>query len=536
MDNRRRLQLLLLLLLQMRLFGIANSMDSFEQLFSNSYAQFSSQPISFRLPMPTELQGSMIHNGLGLFDFEHRSFVHPFDGLAKLTKIDFVPGSRRGNFSMKFLRTAVFEQSLLRNDIAPYLFFDGVEPAFNLLQRALSLLHGLDNMNVNVVRLRSETYANYSAYLALNDITRSYRFDPVSLDTLGCVKAQAFETEDTNSILGFLSHLSSAHPLPEFGTDYYLTFVTSIDPKKILQSEWSCSVSIVRMTSDTERQVLHTWQLSQASYMHSFAATRRLVLLFLNPLFINMAAMVTTADPVRSLDWRPDRPMRVLWLDLRTGATGEAAIVDRHFLMHHINAYEEGPEVGNASSATVIVDATAYPDLGFLQNLTRKNLRDPTLRNQIPVNSLLRRYRVHLATGTVQPLEVPYRQANDPIRSLEMPVINEAYRFRRYCFVYGVLLKSDSRDLAKVSLVKKSLCNAADDRRWHADRHFPSEPVFYQARGASAEDDGYLVSLIMDAPRNVTYVGVFNATDMTLVNEADLPTWVPYRLHGKAFP
>ena len=61
------------------------------------------------------------------------------------------------------------------------------------------------------------------------------------------------------------------------------------------------------------------------------------------------------------------------------------------------------------------------------------------------------------------------------------------------------------------------------------------EPVFVGRPGAEDEDDGVVLVPMLDGPNRSSYLAVLNATDLRLLTTAQLPTVVPYNLHGRFF-
>ena len=64
---------------------------------------------------------------------------------------------------------------------------------------------------------------------------------------------------------------------------------------------------------------------------------------------------------------------------------------------------------------------------------------------------------------------------------IDMPTINEKYRFQHYCKVYGIVLKKDNITLSKISIAKKDLCgNIEEDAEWFEEGHYPVELGLWQ--------------------------------------------------------
>ena len=197
--------------------------------------------------------------------------------------------------------------------------------------------------------------------------------------------------------------------------------------------------------------------------------------------------------------------------------------------MHHINSYEVDPH-------TIIADAVVYPNLDVMYELQLSTMRDPKLWNTFNANSRLKRYTIHLDTGRIESEALRSKHSHlDFISRLDLPCINEKFRFRSYCYVYGVVLKADGIHTGDVRLVKKNMCTHEEDSYWSRENHYVMEPTFIPNPNSIKEDDGYLFSHVLDGQRKLSYLGIWNASTMELINFSYLPSTIPFSLHGHFF-
>ena len=234
-------------------------------------------------------------------------------------------------------------------------------------------------------------------------------------------------------------------------------------------------------------------------------------------------------EPISCFEWEGSKPASLYIVDLKTEKMQELSIPCL-FTFHHVNAYDEGPD-------TIIMDVSSYPSPSLLYHLQLEILRDPMKRNSGSPHATLKRLRINLSNGTVDELPLDLNLASPSLSSfLDMPVINEQFRSKFYCYVYGLVPKSDNLTLSDHLVVKKDLCGQGKlDRSWKIAGHSPSEPWFVPSPHGMAEDDGLLMVPVLDFRRAVTYLAVLDAMTMTLVNQADMPTYIPLSLHGRYF-
>ena len=88
------------------------------------------------------------------------------------------------------------------------------------------------------------------------------------------------------------------------------------------------------------------------------------------------------------------------------------------------------------------------------------NLLQANIYQVANVQPRFSRYRINTKSGKVVPSQFPNSIKNRFINNFDFPTINEEYRGRKYCFVYGMSAIAYSR----VALVKKNLCNSDEDK------------------------------------------------------------------------
>lgn len=464
-----------------------------------------------------------IRNGLGRFEVGRRNFTHSFDAFGKLSSWMF-PGNGSAFFTTKYLQSDFYKESVRENDIASYLMFETVVPGFNEFQKLEALARGIDNMNVNIYKFTNQNQNNESQFIVLNDFWKIYQIEPSSLTTLKSITAAVPRGKHSGGF-AFLSFLSSAHPLPEKGTLNHFTFVSSVSVVPGISSK----ITLVRIRSATDREAVAQWDVAKVPYMHSFSVTERHVIFFAAPFYVNVGKMLRTAEPFDSLDWNGNEDTTVYVIDIKTGRV-QTLRIPNVFTMHHINAFE-------INDSKIVVDISAYPSPAFVKNLEIAILRDIVKRNKFDAHAILKRYVIDLKNNNAS--LITFETHGVPCANkLDMPTINEHYRYRKYCFVYGVVLKWDDGRLSRIAIVKKDLCGLNRDRKWFVPNHYPAESWFvpFPSYKAKHEDDGYLLVPVLDGVKKTSYIAFIDARTMVTTHRAYLPTAVPFSLHGRFFP
>ena len=278
-------------------------------------------------------------------------------------------------------------------------------------------------------------------------------------------------------------------------------------------------------------------------YIHSFSVTEHYAIIFFYPLVWIGPKFLHLKPPNQSLEWRGESQRTVVHvLDLQTGASVAELETDPIFSFHHIDAYEE------AGGQEIIVRLVGYPKGHVVRefwDMPLETLRNPASRD-IPRPGCIpepHEFRIDLGRGVVEHSLLTDSSAPDDqgisASRLELPRVNDAWAGLRHCFTYGIVLNSlVGRDelWAAEALSKFDLCGQGGSKLWRRENHYPSEPVFVPAPGAQAEDDGVLLSAVLDGDSGGSYLLVLNATNMETLATAEVEgSHMPFGFHGDFF-
>jgi carotenoid cleavage dioxygenase-like enzyme len=249
--------------------------------------------------------------------------------------------------------------------------------------------------------------------------------------------------------------------------------------------------------------------------MHSFALTERYVVLVEFPLVVNPPSLALSGRPfIENYRWEPERGTTFLVIDRQDGTIRARVPGPAFFAFHHVNAFEDGRQL--------VLDLCAYDDASIVQALYLDRLRAGTATP----HAQLRRYRVPLDGGAVLDEALPGE-------SLELPRIDYRNRNGRpYRFAYGAGARSAGDFLNQ--LVKVDL-DSGEARTWSEDYCYPGEPVFVAAPDQSAEDDGAILSVVLDARAEASFLLVLDAHTFTELARAHAPLRIPFGFHGSFF-
>ena len=331
--------------------------------------------------------------------------------------------------------------------------------------------------------------------MALGEFGYPYLIDPEDLSTKG-----AFNYE------GKLPGNMTAHPridpdtgeLLFFGYDVfepYLTYMRADAQGKMLQVE--------------------PITLTGPSMMHDFAVTENYVVFMeMQVRFSWFSALTGGALPFK---WDEDAVCRFGVMP-RTGTDGDVKWFDvpSCFVFHIMNSYQSGDEV--------IVDAARYDKLWV------KNSHD------FFHPAHLSRFSMNMQTGRVSVTRIYDKP-------MEFPQVNRELWTKPYRYGYSLAVDevNDSPELidrAEGGIYKYDLQTGEVDAYLPGVQLTPGEAVFIAAEGASAEDEGYLVSYVYDRNSETSALCLFDATRVSAgpIARVQLPVRVPVGFHGVWVP
>jgi beta,beta-carotene 9',10'-dioxygenase len=70
---------------------------------------------------------------------------------------------------------------------------------------------------------------------------------------------------------------------------------------------------------------------------------------------------------------------------------------------------------------------------------------------------------------------------------------------------------------------------------WYEDGCYPGEPVFVATPRAANEDDGVLLSVVLDAKKATSFLLILDASSFREVARAEVPHHIPFGFHGNYF-
>lgn len=445
--------------------------------------------------IPEWLTGTLVRNGPGKFEIGDMSLRHWFDGLAMLHRFSFAGG--RVSYANRYLRTEAF-RAAEQGDLSFGEF--GTDPPRSILKRATTIFRPdlTDNCSFNVARLGDD-------YIAMTETPSPVAFDPDTLETLGV----------PYSVPGG-QHVT-AHPHYDRATGEMLSLATHFGRRprhRLVAQKDRASARIL-----AELPAMG----GEPSYMHSFGLTDNYIVLTACPFIVNPLQLGLSNRPfIENFRWKPKEGTRFYVIEHGSGELRGSFETDAFFAFHHVNVFERGAELA--------VDLILYEDPDVIDALYLDELRASPPSEA--VHGRFHRYRIDLESGAVGDEQLCGEM-------FELPQIDyERCNGRPYRYVYGAAVDSDTGgepadfldQIVKVDLESGALAV------WQEPGSYPGEAIFVPSpRRGRREDEGVLLSVVLDCRDTGSYLLVLDAETLTELGRARLPHHVPFGFHGQYF-
>lgn len=464
----------------------------FELGFGKTDAEIQVDQLPLIGQFPAWLRGTLIRNGPGTFHVGDETYRHWFDGLAMLHKFTFANGVVA--YTNNYLDTQSYRSAMDQGQIVYSEF--ATDPQWSMLDRIKNVFNPkvTDSAKVNIAKIGEQ-------YMALAETPIQVTFDPHTLATTGTF---TFE-EKLNG------QMTTVHPQIDSSRNQIYNLVTRFHQ--------TSHYRIYQLENGRNPKIIASIPVNKPAYMHSFGMSENYFILTEFPLVVNSLALLFWLKPyIENYQWKPQKGTRITVINRHSGEIETRITSDPFFAFHHINAFEKGDEL--------IFDIDAYTDANIIQSFYLDKLASPI--SEIPFGNLCR-YRINMKNKRI---------SSETLSEvcMELPVFDVA-RYNNsedYRFIYAVSINEKQRSGFYNQLVKVDVQGKAD-ANWYQPGCFPGEPIFVGRPGREREDDGVILSVVLDENAQTSFLLALDAETFSEIGRAEIPQAVLFGYHGAFF-
>lgn len=453
------------------------------------------QLLQIKGEVPHWLSGTYCRNGpvnVAIDDLKNR---HWFDGLAMLHAFKIDKGSIF--YTNKFLRTQAYTE-VFNNSSFNYLgfatpftlnWYEKVKKWLNFPRQPI-----LSNANQNILRINKR-------FVALGEKISQVM---INIDTLNSLKAFDFPIKRDAECCW-----ESTHPHDEVCAKRYINYFTEFAETNFYL--------VYSLQGDQEQfQQIAKIPVSNPSYMHSFAVTENFIILTEFPLILTNR-LNTELPFIDQFKWIPQKGTNFLVIDRKNGQLVGNYKTMAFFAFHHVNAFE--------NEGKIHLDLICYEDAQIISRLA-DHARPTTELENYSISRLVR-FTLDFASAGITS-NILFKKFN------EFPCINPHYKQKNYQFVYlcdgrDTLLINEIRPLYKVNVQTKQYLE------WSEEGCYPGEPFFIKSPYAQKEDEGVVLSIVIDAEKYQSFLLILDAMSFKEICRAQVPHVIPTGMHGQFF-
>jgi carotenoid cleavage dioxygenase len=453
--------------------------------------------------IPPELNGAYLRNGTNTQFDDINSRRHMFNGDGMLHQVQINDGS--ATYSNTYIRTPRFEAQAAHGKEIYTEFGDvagGGKPALvkvivEMLQKKKGIIPNLADLN-NGSATTAIQYHNGRLF-CLQETCYPFALDTTIKDGLLSLNGKgAMESFDDKIVSPF-----TAHPKidPDNG-DWYL-YSTDIRTGKVFYG---------LLSNGELKKFEEIFEADPAiGFLHDYYITENYSVFPNVSLRSNMKGLSGPEGSAFTFDADHKLQFGVIKKDHQQGDSIQWFTTDLPgHLWHTINGWEETREDGGTDIVIFAPVFESYPS-------------DVPIHSSKEPHTKFYKYRLNVDSGEVTEQRVLLDHF------YERPSFNTAYVGKKNQYAY-LLDEQSSGGIMGSNVLKYDLLNESEVARFDYDGHVGGEALFVAKDNPQAEDDGYLVDILMTNDK--AHMVIIDASTMQEVAKLHLPTRVPYGVHG----
>jgi carotenoid cleavage dioxygenase-like enzyme len=462
---------------------------AFDIGFGEIKNEISVDELSIQGKVPEWLSGDLLRNGPGSFRVGKDHYNHWFDGLAMLHRFTFRKGTV--SYQNKFLECNAYYEAKEKNKIVYSEF--ATDPCYTIFDRFKAIFNPqmTDSAKVNIDRIGKKV-------LALNETSLQVEFDPKTLKSLG-----VFNYDENPG-----RHMTTVHPhFDRFKNKSYniTTRFGRVNRYRILEVE-----------EHQNPVLLASIPTNVVSYMHSFGMSQNYFILTEFPFQVNPIKFMISGKPfIENFKWKPGRGTHFHIVDRRNGKNVIKLKTKAFFAFHHVNAFEV--------EDNLFVDILCYDNADVVESFYLRKIKSE--QEILPVGEF-RRYKINFTDNSIS-----YEVLGDELIELTRFNYDRYSMDGDYRYVYGVGVNKENPQSFFNQLVKMDL-KSNQTETWYKKGCYPGEPIFVATPGGVKENDGVLLSVVLNEEKENSFLLILNAATFEEIARAEVPQPILFGYHG----
>lgn len=456
---------------------------------------------------PSWLQGTFMVGGPHGKELGGYSFTHGLDGFSRLIRFKLKKGTGSrlsGSVEMKMMQSEWWQKSKEQGHPAASVTFGDTSPSLNA--SFLQKIRGpTDNCYVQ------QEYFN-GQYWGSTDDTKVITYSE-DLKDFQLVKWQ----DSLESHLYQAAQVAHAVQVPNSSKLVGLLSQTPLIPLM----KGKMTIYQIDARTPFKREELVTVTVPKTPYEHSFGMGGDWAIIADHPWTIDSSALMKGSYVQDAMRVDVNGSTTFYLVNLKTKET-QAFKAPPYMIFHFTNVFsnEAGDIVFDQPTWRGCNGYAIFEYSVFLNKQKRDAFRDSC--ENVLRRFVLHRSGPHAGTMSTEILSKGW---------YEYPQFNHMWRGRASCFIYLTEWYHNGGEDADMALVKFDTFKK-QRIEWYQRGHFPGEPKFIPRPGASDEDDGVIVSAVLDGASQTSYFLILDARTMAPLERYAIGRLVPLVVHG----
>ncbi|KAJ5785151.1 Carotenoid oxygenase [Penicillium pulvis] len=521
-----------------------------EKGFDPEYEERTPVELSVTGDIPAYAAGTLYRTGPGKSQVETEDgqlfkLAHWFDGFSQTHRFQIIvtndDRSVRVLYNSRFSTDALIEK--VRKEGYMIGFGDKRDPCkevFNKVQTeyvppsipsernigvTLSInMPGLDNPSEEESTERWSDSKGIRTLYAKTDSNAFKKLDPETLEPIGLASQENLHPD-------LAGPMSASHPRSDPLTGDVFNFNLTPGPVSIYR--------VFHVSAATGKTSILATFPGTPAYIHSLNITEDFVLLCVwnSHVNINEVGKGSFKDTIMPTD--PAQPATWYVVDRKHGkglvATYESPAF---FCFHTINAFQEKSK-NDPTKIDIVADLVRMDTSEFLDLVLYKNMKSslPTAKEFAAtrtdeMRTAFSRFRLPAlpAEPSNEILQATLEWSSGKAFSPELPTMNPKLITKKHRYTYAASFRGASTltdGIIKFDSETQETC------LWAHHGHSPGEPIFVANPDGVNEDDGVLLSVVLDGFREHSYLLCLDARNLTELGRANMKGAVGFGFHGQ---